>query len=679
LNPDVFISYSRENQQQVVRLVEYLREQGLGVWMDETDIHGATMWTEEIVEAIHKCNLFILAISQHSTGSKNVVKELALASEREKIILPIYLEQCDIPKNMEYQLAGIQNIALHTLDKAKAYEFVHQTIRRLGVGQAQAEDQALGQAEPSPSAGHGTGAGHGHMAPPKAKGGTGKWIGIAAAMVVLCAAGFFLSQGGSEAPSPATPGATAPSTAPAAKVSSDGTARIALLPIEVNAPTEDDKWVGGGMGTQLRAAINKLDGVTVISGVSVNAFRGSNRDINKIRENLNVNYILDCEMAVAGKNVTTVVEFINATNSETLWSETYEDAVDSIFKIKSAVATKIAGSVGINVGSTMASAIDDAPTTNAEAFKLYTQGRTLWLTRSESGMKQSIKLYERAIELDDQFALAHAGIADAYSMLCQYGYLNYDEGFPKARQYVLDAISLNSELAEAYIALGWIQFAYDWKLKASEQSYRKAIKLNPKIAQAHQWLGINLTSQMRYDEAYDTLQRGLELDPHHPVLLVNFTGAAIELKKFGEALSAIEKGFDIHPDFKSYWNALYKTHILKGSSEEEIAKVIKDIEELNTPNTAILGPLTHYYQKRDKEKFEALLTKWKASAQSMNRSAFPMYSIFDLGIDEFIKKADENYTNNKYLPFNFTHEILLLDHRDNPNYKRFVEKISKGK
>ena len=679
MNSDVFISYSREDQQQVVRLVEYLREQELGVWMDETDIHGATMWTEEIVEAIHKCNLFILAISRHSTGSKNVVKELALASEREKIILPIYLEQCDIPKNMEYQLAGIQNIALHTLDKAKAFEFVNQTIRRLGVGQVQEAGQALGQAKPVPSAGHGTGVGHGHMAPPKAKGGAGKWIGIAAAVVMLVAVGFYLSQGGSEAPSPETPGATAPSTTQAAQVTSDGSDRIALLPIEVNAPSEDDKWVGGGMGTQLRAAINKLDGVTVISGVSVNAFRGSNRDINKIREKLNVNYILDCEMAVAGKNVTTVVEFINAANSETLWSETYEDEVDSIFKIKSAVATKIAGSVGINVGTATASAISHAPTTNAEAFKLYTQGRTLWLTRSESGMKQSIKLYERAIELDDQFALAYAGIADAYSMLSQYGYLSYEEGFPKARQYVLDAISLNSELAEAYIALGWIQFAYDWKLKASEQSYRKAIKLNPKIAQAHQWLGINLKSQMRYDEAYDSIQLGLELDPHHPVLLVNFTGAAIELNKFDEALSAIEKGFDIHPDFKGYWNALYKTHILKGSSESEIAKVIKDIEGLNTPNTAILGPLTHYYQKRDKEKFEALLTKWKASAQSKNRSAFPMYSIFDLGIDGFIKKADENYTNNKYLPFGFTHEILLVDHRDNPNYKKFVEKISKGK
>ncbi|MBT7027265.1 MAG: toll/interleukin-1 receptor domain-containing protein, partial [Verrucomicrobia bacterium] len=88
MKPDVFISYSRENQKEVIKLVEYLREQGLGVWMDETDIHGATLWTKEIVEAIRACSLFILAISSHSTGSKNVVKELALASEREKIILP---------------------------------------------------------------------------------------------------------------------------------------------------------------------------------------------------------------------------------------------------------------------------------------------------------------------------------------------------------------------------------------------------------------------------------------------------------------------------------------------------------------------------------------------------------------------------------------------------------------
>jgi TolB-like protein/tetratricopeptide (TPR) repeat protein len=668
VNQDVFISYSREDQQQVNRLVGYLREQGLNVWMDETDIHGATMWTEEIVEAIHGCTLFILAISSHSTGSKNVVKELALASEREKKILPLYLEESQIPKNMEYQLAGIQNIALYTLDKAKAYEFVHQTIRRLGVGQTQPDDQALGQAAPAPTPGHGTG----HMPPPKAKGNAGKWIAIAAGVVVLAVAGLFLINGGDKSTSK-TPMSTAVAPAP-----TGGTARIALLPIEVNAPSEDDQWVGGGMGTQLRAAINKLDGVTIISGVSVNAFRGTNRDINKIRENLNVNYILDCEIAVVGETVTAVVEFINANNSQAVWSKTYEDGIDSIFNIKSDIAAKIANSIGIDVESATASAISNVPTASSEAFKLYTQGRTLWLTRSQAGMKQSIKLYEQAIKLDDQFALAYAGIADAYNMLSQYGHLEYDDGYPKARKYVLEAITRNPNLAEAYISLGWIQFAYEWKLKDSEKSYRKAIQLNPKIAQAHQWLGINLNSQLQYDEAYNTYKRGLELDPNHPVLLLNFSNTALELDKFDEAIGALNKGFSINPNFKVLWSSLYQVLVMKGDSESDISELINEIETLEDKNESIYAPLTHYYRNKDNAKFDRYLKEWKENNKTRNRSAFPMFKLYEVGIDNFIEQAEIAYENNR-LAFGFTHGLFLIEHRDNPNYIKFVEKISKGK
>ena len=300
MSPDVFISYSRENQQEVIKLVEYLREQGVAVWMDESDIHGATMWTKEIVEAIRASSVFILAISRHSTGSKNVVKELALASEREKIILPIYLEQCDIPETMEYQLAGIQNIALFTLDKGKAYEFVHQTIRRLGVGQAAEESQALGQAEPAPSAGHGTGVGRGHMAPPKAKRDAGKWIGIAAAVVVLAAAGFFLSQGGDEAP--ATP-ASVPATPATPAPASDSSIRIAVLPFE-NLSTDDNqtKWADL-ISQEIIGSLAPMNGVTPIVWSSVNKYRGEQKDIDQITRDLNVQRILDGRVVAQGSQI----------------------------------------------------------------------------------------------------------------------------------------------------------------------------------------------------------------------------------------------------------------------------------------------------------------------------------------------------------------------------------------
>ena len=93
-------------------------------------------------------------------------------------------------------------------------------------------------------------------------------------------------------------------------------------------------------------------------------------------------------------------------------------------------------------------------------------------------------------------------------MLCQYGFLEYNDGYPKARLSVLDAITRNPNLAEAYTSLGWIQFAYEWKLKDSEENYRKAIKLNPKNAQAHQWLGLNLQTQGRRKESYESLLIG---------------------------------------------------------------------------------------------------------------------------------------------------------------------------
>jgi len=673
MSPDVFISYSREDQQQVVKMVEYLRGQGISVWMDETDIHGATIWTKEIVEAIRASSLFILAISGHSIGSKNVVKELALASEREKIILPIYLEQCDIPETMEYQLAGIQNIALYTLDKAKAYEFVHQTIRRLGVGQPrQDENQALGQAADAPSQGHGSTI-TGHMPPPKAKGSGGMWVGVVAAVALVAAVGgWFAFKGGSGSLPPA------PSSTPR---QTNGEARIALLPIEVSAATEDDKWVGGGMGTQLKAAINKLDGVTVISGVSVNAFRGTNRDINKIRDNLSVHYIIDCEMTVAEKNVTATVDFINAVDSQTVWSETYEDKVETIFAIKSAVVSRIADTVGIKLATATAQAIGKTSTENSEAFKLYTKGRVLWYSRSEPGMRQSLKLYEQAIALDPEFAEAYSGMADSYSMLGVYGFMDVDVAYPKAREFAVESITRKSNLAEAYVALAWIQFAYDWKFKESEKNYLKAIELDPKFAQAYHWLGINLTSQGRFDEANLNLKKGLELDPGNHVILLNNSVALIELGKYEEAEIANKRGLSVKPSYYNNWELLYVNYVLQSSREKDIDDLINEIETLIDKNRQVYSILVHYYKDKDVEKSNEYLVKLKSYLKVSKSKPLEQYQILDDDFSVFMDRAEKAFEAKK-LPYGFgglSTTYYLGGYIDSARYKALVKKFREGR
>ncbi len=671
VSQDVFISYSRENQKEVIKLVDYLRGQGLTVWMDESDIHGATLWTKEIVEAIRACSLFILAISRHSTGSKNVVKELALASEREKIILPIYLEQCEIPGTMEYQLAGIQNIALYTLDKTKAHEFVHQTIRRLGLGQAHEAPQAT----PSPGPSHGTG--QGHMPPPIARKNNGKLIAMAAAgLLILGVAGFFLSKGDRETSPLGSP--SNPRVNQGAPQASDGSHRIALLPFEVNAAKEEDKWVGGGMDNELKTALNKIDGITIIAGLSVNTYRGTNRDISKINSNLNVDYILDGSITVTSGKTSLSLDFINARNLSTVWSESIESTPDSIFDGKGQIASRLARSLDIQLGSRISANIKSRHTDNVQAFKLYTQGRALWMKRSQTGMKRSITLFKEAIALDDAFALAYTGIADAYSMLCQYGFLDYGEGYPKARLSVLDAITRNPDLAEAYISLGWIQFAYEWKLKDSEKNYRKAIKLNPKIAQAHQWLGLNLQTQGKHEEAYESLMKGLELDPNHFVINANLCMNSLLSGNLEQAETYAKKTLNINPNFFDNWIFLYMIHLQTGQREKEIAALINEIEELPNKNDLVYSILIHHYQDTDSKKSDAYHDLSEKYEASINKTTLEGRLISKLGFEAFMQLAEKAYEDST-LPFGFEMNLFVRDYWDHPKYKAFVTKIRKGK
>ena len=349
-----------------------------------------------------------------------------------------------------------------------------------------------------------------------------------------------------------------------------------------------------------------------------------------------------------------------------------------MFDSKTQIATKLASSLNIQIGEKTALDIGTKHTENAEAFRLYTQGRTLWLTRSQAGMKRSITLFEEAIDLDDKFALAYTGIADAYSMLCQYGYLEYEDGYPKARLNVLDAITRKQELAEAYISLGWIQFAYEWKLKDSEENYRKAIKLNPKIARAHQWLGLNLQTQGRRQEANESLMRGLALDPNHQVININLALNNLAMGNLEAAEQYAKITRNINPNYFDYWVFLYMIHTQAGQREDKIAALIKEIEEIPNKDSAIFGILIHYYKDRDPNKSDLYYKLASKYDETVNNTALQDRLLMKIGFDEFMELADKAFEDNT-LPFNFETHLFISDYTNNPKYKSFVEKIRKGK
>ena len=133
MKPEIFVSYSREDQAQVFPIVEKLRERGLNIWIDQEGIHGAKLWSQEIVNAIESSKVFILFASAKAFHSKNVTKELALASESDKHILPVFLEDAEIPAAMKYQLAGIQHLVHEKGQAAQTSEKILSTLGNLDI------------------------------------------------------------------------------------------------------------------------------------------------------------------------------------------------------------------------------------------------------------------------------------------------------------------------------------------------------------------------------------------------------------------------------------------------------------------------------------------------------------------------------------------------------------------
>lgn len=174
MSAEVFVSYARVDRARVLQLVERMRSAGVGVWIDEGGIHGASLWGQEIVDAIESARVMVLMLSDASITSDNVVKELSIASEDKKPILPVYLHQAEIPKSMRYQLAGIQHIEYYEGNEEVAFRSMCAALSRLGVtndGEGDASESVAPatahRPEPAtrPSAGSGNGKWVRHYSP----------------------------------------------------------------------------------------------------------------------------------------------------------------------------------------------------------------------------------------------------------------------------------------------------------------------------------------------------------------------------------------------------------------------------------------------------------------------------------------------------------------------------------
>ncbi|MGH7572945.1 MAG: tetratricopeptide repeat protein [Gemmatimonadota bacterium] len=290
------------------------------------------------------------------------------------------------------------------------------------------------------------------------------------------------------------------------------TASIAVLPFENAGGGEEDQYFSDGIMEEILARLSKIDGLKVIARSSVVRYRDSDKSPLEVGDELGVSTILEGSVRRSSDRLRIAAELVDTRTGEALWSEIYDRDPEDVFAIQSDVAEKIAAALRTELSPAEREGLREPPTTDLEAYHLYLRGRYFWNTRTEEGLRKAVDYFRRAIDRDPVYARAYAGLADAWNLLGQW-YLPSEEAFPLARDAALQALAIDSTLAEPRVALGYIAMEYEWDWPAAERWLESAVKLDPGYSTGHQYYGNYLRIMGRFDEAIAQGKAAVEIDP----------------------------------------------------------------------------------------------------------------------------------------------------------------------
>src|SRR5438093_2914255 len=261
-------------------------------------------------------------------------------------------------------------------------------------------------------------------------------------------------------------------------------AGVAVLPFVNMSPDKENEYLSDGITEDLCSALSQIKGLRVPARTSSFVFKGRTEDIRKIGKQLNVPTVLEGSVSKAGNKVRISAQLNNVADGYHLWAATYDRDITDILEIRSDISHRVADALKIQLGMEDKQRLVKKPTENLKAYELYLQGRFELSKFTEKGFANSIQLFRQAIALDATFALAYAGLAEAYNLTAFWGYLAPRDAIPEAKKAAQRALELDPELAEAHTPLAYTQFQYEWKFKEAEMEFKEAIRLNPNSVSA---------------------------------------------------------------------------------------------------------------------------------------------------------------------------------------------------
>jgi len=310
---------------------------------------------------------------------------------------------------------------------------------------------------------------------------------------------------------------------------------IAVLPFEDMSPNKDQEYFCDGISEEIINSLAQIPELKVIARTSSFSYKGRNEDVRDIARNLGVETLVEGSIQKIGERIRITAQLIRAEDGSHFWSKQYDRKFADLFAIQDEISRSIVENLKIEL---LGDIKESAPgqTSNLDAYQLYLQGRYFWHRRTNQDLQQSIKYYQQAIELDSNYALAYAGLGDAYYISAYWRFLNYKEAYETGKKFALKAISLDPNIPEAYATLGGIATWYEWDWEKAEKEILKALSMNPNYASGYQYYSELLNILGDYSGARANIDKAIALNPNSTVMYAVSSDNYYDTGDFNSAL-----------------------------------------------------------------------------------------------------------------------------------------------
>lgn len=370
---------------------------------------------------------------------------------------------------------------------------------------------------------------------------------------------------------------------------------LAVLPFKsLNAQDADDH-LGPGIADALITKLSNIREISVRPTRGVLKYDDSTQSPLIAGRELDVDSVLDGSIQKAGDRIRVTVQLVNVRDGKSLWARSFDEQFTSIFAIQDSISEQVAHSLMIELTDETRQFLVKHHTDSTEAYQAYLKGRYFWNKRTKEGLAKAVDYFQQAVTADPKYALAYAGLADAYalSMVYHSNVMSAEDTGQRVFEAASRAVELDDKLAEGHTSLAAC-FQFTMHPASAEKEFVRALALNPGYATAHQWYGEFLRSLGRFDEALAELKRAQEIDPLSPIINYSLGTSFYLARQYDQMAEQNRKALEIDPNFAPAHLGLGLALEQRGMYEEAISEFQK-ATDLSGESELMIASLAHAY------------------------------------------------------------------------------------